>query len=831
MKQLLATLAAPLFAASGALFAQDVVYSIWNPNGTGSWSDAARWVDGRVPQTGGNVLIDGADAWIADADYALLKSLTRLRFSGDASLDMRFDEDHGDFAVNTVMGNTGNAEGTLVKSGTGLLVHTGVGNGFKIDKFIVTNGTLRIDYAVGSTVSGGQIAQNVFGAYGRGVLLFNNPTVPKINGLVGDGTVSNALSSMQFEFTGGTREAPMVFSGTLGKNIQATFRSGCQYFTKPERTGVSTVTRIFGGHAGFSKFGEASGDAGSLGTQDYIARFQGEGGGIVYLGHGETTSKKIWFDSGARSATLDAGPHGGIIFTGVFDGSGCGRVIPLALDGGNVAGAAIQGTFVGASTTTFPIVKKGPGIWRFSGARDCIGSVTVEEGTLEYASMANAETVCSLGKAERLTLPEAKTYADSTLVPWAFSLGTHSTTGALVYVGTDDFSCTTRSFAISGSGVVGSGIANAAIHFAGAASRDSDGPNTLILDGDGMWNNFTDVTNGVGVLAVEKRGSGTWTLGGDVLLSGGIAVKGGTLRIANGPYRYYRFTVKQLHDGNDRYLQLKQFRLSAADGAQCNADLVESAETKGKDFRIAPGECIWNHAVSFSDGSRVLANLFKSAGMVSAQRSGTTTRPTPSDSSTWVSFTFRVADDAEPAAYYDIMTQTGGHNNREPRDWVLEASADGRNWDVVDTRTGMGVSASGQRWYSSGGTEFDAAHPGYAIASAPAGVTTEIGSVAIEGGTLVAGAPVPVSHLMVDAAQTGAASGLALEQDGILEIVNAPADASEFVVPVSLAGSVNSTNLKRWKLRIDGVETAARTVSVTSSGIRVGPGGTVILVQ
>lgn len=826
-----ALLIAAVFAASGATFAQDVAYSVWDPNGSGSWADATRWQDGNAPASGGNVLIDGADAFATDADYALLKSLSRLRFRGGASLDLRFDEDHADFAVNTIMGYSGNAEGTLVKSGAGLLIHTGVANGFKVETFIVTNGVLQLDYAVGSTVGSSQIAQNVFGAFGDGILCFNNPTVPKLNGLIGDGTVSNHLSSMQFEFIGGTRDDPMVFSGRLGGKIQATFRSGCQHFTNPERAGVGTATRIFGGFAGASKFGAASGDAGSLGTQDYIARFQGDGGGIVYLGSGETTSKKLYFDSGARSATLDAGPAGGVVFAGDFDGSGCDRVIPLTLDGDNSAPAVIEGAFTGASSTTFAIVKKGSGTWRFSNAaRDYIGSVSVEDGTLEYASMAEAGTASSLGKAERLTTPAATTWANATVVPWAFCLGTHSTTGALSYVGSGDVACATRPFAVKGRGSVKNESASAALYYRGAASFDAAGANTLVLDGDGALNTFADITNGVGSLKVEKRGAGTWTLSGDIDLAGGVAVKGGTLRIAGGAYRYFRFNVTNLWgaSASDRYLQLQQFGLFGADGSQCNLALSESSEPKGRDYRIAEGECIWNHNVSLSNSGRTLANLFSSAGMVSAQRSGTSSLPSPTDPSTWISFTMRIADDAAPAAYYDIQSQQGAKYAREPSGWFLEASVDGREWAEVDARTGVGVAASGKRWYSTGNADFDAAHPGYPV-SAPAAPAVNVASAEIAGGTLLCDAPVTLSSLAVDALQGGAVNGAAFAESGTLDLSNVALVSGEAIVPVRLPGCAGTANLSRWTLVVNGRETSAKQVSVTGEGIKIGAISTLMI--
>ena len=813
-------------------------YSVWNPNGSGSWSDASRWQDGNVPSSGGNVLIDGAEAYVTDADYALLKSLTRLRFRNGGSLDMRFNEDHTDFAVNSIMDTSGNAGGTLIKSGSGLLVHADSRN-FKVEKFIVTNGVLQLNYAPGMTVSSTVIAQNIFGAYGDGVLVFNDSftasgvTKVTINGLVGDGTVSNNLTSMRVEFAGGTRRNPMVFSGTLGKNIEPTFVSGCQYFIKPERPGISTPIRVYGGFAGVSKFGAAENDAGSLGTYGYLARFQGEGGGVVYAGTGETTAKKVAFDDFVCSATLDAGPNGGVTFTGDFDGRNCDRVIPLTLAGDNLATATIQSSFIGASTTTFPIVKKGAGTWRFSNvARYYLGTFSVEDGTLEYASMAAAGTACSLGTTARLTLPEAKTYANSTIVPWAFCLGTHSTTGTFAYVGSSDVSCTNRLFVLKGTGVVKSDT-SASLFYKGATSFDNEGANTLVLDGSGSWDNFSDVTNGVGSLSVEKRGTGTWTLGGNVTLSGGIAAKGGTLRIANGPYRWYRFTVKKLQDGGARYLEFKQFRLSAADGTQCTASSEESSETKdaSKNFRLGEDECMWNHGVSLSKDDRGLNNVFKLAGMVSAQRNGTTKRPAPSDSSTWVSFTFRISDDAKPVAYYDLQAQNS-NADRQPKDWMLEASCDGRNWDVIDTQADQGVSADGYRWYSSDVTSFDEAHPGYPIASAPSGVTTEIGPVTIAGGTLDVASPVEISSLTIDASSSdGVLKGVTFASEGVINVVNAnfPSGSRDLELPLTLSGCGNLDNLSGWTLNLNGVPNTRLDVRVFNGRVSLSKRGFVLI--
>ena len=154
-----------------ALFAAyaDDEYSVWDPNGSGGWSDATRWVGGKLPSSTKRVHINGDEAFATDDDYSILKSLTALRFSDNGSLDMRFDQDHDDFSLNSVMKYGGSAPaGTLIKSGAGVLVHESATGNFKPEKFIVTNGVLQLDYAPNGT-----IATNIFGAYCDGILCLN----------------------------------------------------------------------------------------------------------------------------------------------------------------------------------------------------------------------------------------------------------------------------------------------------------------------------------------------------------------------------------------------------------------------------------------------------------------------------------------------------------------------------------------------------------------------------------------------------------------------------------------------------------------------------------
>ena len=133
-------LGAMLIAAGEAGAA--TTYSYWDPNGSGNWSSPSRWQNGLLPADTGNVKFSDTDGFATDADFDIFAKLTRIRFGGTASLDLRFDEDHTNFSSNTVMNDGDGIFSTLIKSGTGTTVFTSTKNGFSPNRFIVTNGTL-----------------------------------------------------------------------------------------------------------------------------------------------------------------------------------------------------------------------------------------------------------------------------------------------------------------------------------------------------------------------------------------------------------------------------------------------------------------------------------------------------------------------------------------------------------------------------------------------------------------------------------------------------------------------------------------------------------------
>lgn len=144
--------------------AADWEYAEWLENGTGNWSSPARWKDGKLPADTRNVKITGCDAFATDEDYDILPTLTRIRFSGKATLDLRFNEDHEDLSLWTVQNLSGKDFSRLIKSGTGTLSYaTDRETSIVPDRLDVTNGVLLVKKA-GKSTDG---ETHVFGVYSR----------------------------------------------------------------------------------------------------------------------------------------------------------------------------------------------------------------------------------------------------------------------------------------------------------------------------------------------------------------------------------------------------------------------------------------------------------------------------------------------------------------------------------------------------------------------------------------------------------------------------------------------------------------------------------------
>jgi hypothetical protein len=188
----------------------------------------------------------------------------------------------------------------------------------------------------------------------------------------------------------------------------------------------------------------------------------------------------------------------------------------------------------------------------------------------------------------------------------------------------------------------------------------------------------------------------------------------------------------------------------------------------------------------------------------------------------------RVADDADPVKFYDVKSQQGytegSMYKREPRVWLFEGSVDGRNWETLDAKEDPTVSGSGARWYSSGKTTFNAAAPGFEIATEAPVRTVRIGSVSVQGGTLVADVPVTVSNLVLNATSGGTIDGFDFASTGTLT-VNGMDGEGDVLLPATFDNVTGLENLRNWTLKFTDPSIGKRRVRISGgrvSIIRVG---------
>ncbi|MBR4616377.1 MAG: hypothetical protein IKO55_12280, partial [Kiritimatiellae bacterium] len=136
----------------------------------------------------------------------------------------------------------------------------------------------------------------------------------------------------------------------------------------------------------------------------------------------------------------------------------------------------------------------------------------------------------------------------------------------------------------------------------------------------------------------------------------------------------------------------------------------------------------------------------------------------------------------------------------------------------------------GAIWYSTGSTTFNAASPGFEVATEAPENVVNLGPVSVQGGTLVADAPISVSNLVVDATSGGTLDGFAFAENGTLTVKNLP-DGNEMVAsPGTYANCTGLDGVSRWTLSLDGEPTKKR-ISVSGGVIRIFSPGTAIVIR
>ena len=488
------------------------------------------------------------------------------------------------------------------------------------------------------------------------------------------------------------------------------------------------------------KFGNKLERTASLGySSNMLLSFGSTGGGVRYIGDGnETTDRGIYlysapFHGGASKANaypafIDAGETGGVTFTGsiapVSDANTPPGVRRLFLMGDNANECVVAGpvTRMIKDDILYPvyITKAGTGTWRLAdnASRNHVGGTAVRDGTLKFDSITEKGGMCSLGLSTVLTPDDSRAVTNNDYVGYAFALGDEEGRGHPVfeYSGAADAFCSTRPIALVGAGgAVRSSSTAGALDFAGVMARDANTSPTLILDGDGTQSVMRDVSNGVESARVNiaKEGPGTWTLGGDLTLSGKVEARQGTLRVdvphpiawSTNQFTWYRLSIAQIANASNQVdngyqLQLRQICLFDKDGVRQNSYLKMPVATSAGDNLITaqtlqPGQ-VWldtslaGYTINTSKAG-FLEECFREEDgyngtfgtfTVCLKKGTTTIRPIPGDGSTWISIVMRLSDDAHPITHFDLQ---GYNNNLKdlPTRIKMEGSADGKSWHTV----------------------------------------------------------------------------------------------------------------------------------------------------
>ena len=600
---------------------------------------------------------------------------------------------------------------------------------------------------------------------------------------------------------------------------------------------------------------------GKQGVNNYLE--VGEyGGGFRYIGStGETTDKD--FKIGDNVSTkigdsfLDAGPHGGVTFTGKFYNNS-ESVKNLHLIGSNTVPCVLANAWSASSTASYPIfvTKGGSGTWKLdpSSASGPRGGLAVEDGTLQFASISNIGERCALGTAEFLTRPMTGVPAEDDMRTYAHAIGSTDPDANAVfeYVGGECAIVTNRPTVMVGSGTIRSSATGTGyLALTDVSPRDGDAA-TLVIDGTNANHNLArDVYDGSGVASVVKRGSGEWALSGNTPFSGSLRVEEGILTVLGPRYTWFRLSVMQAGEGAAEntgstrgQIVLAQLALYDADGRRQNVGLsYDPAYTSGDQpadaawQKLTPGSVkVGRAGIRTYAGANDLDCLFTDNTATGATIRYKTDNgsdyviQSTNDPSTWISYVMRLTNGVPEIAAYDIraynLASTVG--KRWPKYVRMEGSRDGVRWDWLgDHEFDFSLCGGNYNCWLSDGSTFTVGQirkgKGVAIrgAATDAFVLSNVTAVAVSpGAVLRTFDDVTLPALEVDCNGCGTIQGFAFAESGALDVKNIPV-GSVFELPVSFVDVKNVSNLANWSVSFNGTPKATAKVKVDGNRVFV----------
>ena len=576
-------------------------------------------------------------------------------------------------------------------------------------------------------------------------------------GLYNAGLVTNAgATSAKIYVRGSARDEPDCPCDGKFSGVYLNPQSGAVLKLLGTVNDFTDYVFVYGGTAGLpatvvaAKLGKKGGsDPSSLGLSDYLHIEYGGGGRIVYAGTGETCNKSLRFIAGSATGApaiseINGGEHGGLKLTGEFTRWSTSTTwIPHIVFGGdNEVPCVFQGTetdFAFTNTKDSPYygnlypryhLKTGTGEWYFpqNPNNTAAGTYQVANGTLAFDKIGPRGECNSLGSSTNCYVWEAVQPDESLRAKYAFLLGSTNLaeTGIMEARSAESQICADRPFGVIGKGGFRANcgkVTYANVFGVGAGEK------TLVLDGTNACENVVrDVSDGEdgGTVSVLKRGSGTWTLGGDQTFTGGITVEGGTLIVGTSKaFKYYRLLIKEIMDNRPDLLQIRKNKKDSISLESQNSSPTfdeiglwakdNSRQNMNLKYKVAwgvnllPGEfgfgdgILYNNSTAAGyrdlmfDGCRYTSENWLPGGkqwgssVVSAPFYRNKTRmnsPRLDDESTWIPVDMCLREGAQPIDHFDISNHADDLNNTTvargaPTACQLLGSTDGLVWEEI----------------------------------------------------------------------------------------------------------------------------------------------------
>ena len=817
----------------------------WIAGDGGAWSAGGNWQDsnggtGVAPGSGDVAIIPAGKTVVAtDADSAFVLNLAAVRLP-DATSKIVWNVS-GSLETSCVISGAG----TVEKSGAGTMRYTSktVGGIRPAGGTTVNDGILVLpDYANGLQYNDSDFGRMTVNA--PGILYTASPMRTKVTGLWGDGTVTNG-GEWQLCIHKDPAGVRSQFAGKFAGALRITPQGDCDIVsTNSDNTGSLCLS---GGMVGVKKIGNANSPS-SLGKPDPTAR--GTPTGLIYLGDGETTSRTFFFGSGSGMFTWDAGANGGVTFTGAW-GNWQNSMESLVLDGTNRNVCTISGTYSETGTAATHLTKRGSGTWALRGNRNIRGAIAVEEGTLQFDSLAETNKACSLGLASVLHSDYIGARNDAKAVDYAILLGTPEKEGCLEYTGASAAEASTRRIAVHGKGRLKSEAAGA-LSWGGVRNADSGASELVLETGKTGGCAVADVADGEGKgpLSLRKKGDGRWTITGDLTFTGGMSADAGTLKVV-GPsgYSWYRWYAMQRCNTNDVWVQIYELGLFDAEGRRINLGYAYNSAADGNNKVLAEGEWAATMSGWTLANTRTMLNLVDDKTTDWCIRKSTSAKdPQPASRDTWIGAAFHMTNGAPPVASYDFVNAfayaaTGSLGSRSVIWSRLEASVDGEMWECLGEVVSNAVyagewqhgSTGAERAYANG----DGAtklHQGFPLEKTRPSWTFFPNGVeyveAARGAKISSNMPIVARGLRLDISRGGGTlENIVFAESGKLEVVGADGAASASA-SLTLVGCSGMENVRRWTLYVDGEPARNQSARMSSDGkVSIFPVGSAVIIR